>query len=223
MPTGQEYGEALRDISSWVEKVGFDITGDVDDEDSEGNSVDGYVIEAANRQIVILGSPNRDWFQAEIQVDVRGDYLQQDYLEQKVSEHDLDTPEKIQEYLESEGGVEIEDATHEDFLEAAESEIHAIDENELRFAMISHLAQESNIYQLSAENGVIFGFDLSRKLFVYEDNYTKEDLFEQLQSIVNYSIPARKLLYDAYGVGEIQIEDGDESGELKPSEDRTFM
>ena len=215
-----DYQDALLQISEYLQTLGIEIIAEIDEERGD-TSIDGFLVDAGGREIAITGTPSLEYFRAEIEYDVRGECVEINEVEKRLQERGINRDEEVRAALEDGIEIDLDDITHEDFIEAAEESISQINHDELQHTLISHLAEGENVFNLYNDQGIVFGFSISRRIFVYENSFTISKFNSELQEIVNSSIIPHNLLADVYNLGSINVDTGDDRG-ISPSDDPAF-
>jgi hypothetical protein len=216
-----EYKEALREVSEYLDSLNIEIVGDIDAE-QDGHSIDGFVIQGAGRKISIWGTKAHEWFEVRHEFDVRGEFMEIHKIENSLQEQGIKSDEEVRAALNDGIEVNLEDVSHDDFVSAASNKIEQIDHDKLNHTLTTQLSDEDNIFTVLNTNGIIHGFSIARRAFVYEDSFSMSDLFSIIQSIVNDTIVPTNLLADAYGTQKIDPNRAGEGSGIEPSDDPAF-
>lgn len=190
MPTGQEYAQALRNVTEWVESTDREIIGEIDAESEDGESISGYVVSHGSFDVVVLGNEEEEFFK-----------VQYAYLLAK----DLITRRVMQEGR-AEIGEEYQPSDEE--IDQAEEEIRSAAQdktqeemNKLRHHITQILSVPECGFQILPPNSpLITGFQVTRKMFVYEEDFSSSDFNRSVQTVVSVGLPGKNLLKRAFGM-----------------------
>ncbi len=217
-----EYNEMLRDLVDYANELGYDVVGEIES-DEAAVSVDGFVIDCAGPQISLITAPTQRWVTIQFTFDVREQCILDDRAQSKITNADVSTPEEAEEAFEE--GIEIDagEATHSDFVEAVTDRIEAIDYQALEHELVTRLASDDNLYSvLKDDSGIIYGFQLKQRGFVYEDEYGLSEFFSDVQGVVNDSKVPSNLIAQAYNLGNISLESENQQSSMSPDADPAY-
>lgn len=216
-----EYQDALREVSAHLDALGLDIIGNIDEQEGD-LSIDGFLVDAAGRSMAVSATKDHEWFRVEYEFDVRTEYMEIDQIESHLQEKGIRTDEEVRTALEEGIETDLNDITHEDFVEAAQDDIENINHKKLNHALISHLASGENMYSVYNDGGVVFGFNVGQRLFAYDDSFGKPEIHSTIQTLVNTTSKPVNLLSDAYDVQQIDLSTADDGQGFDPNDPHAF-
>lgn len=142
---GLDHLGSLREVSSYLSTLGFEVIADVDTVAQDGESIDGYVINPNGLEISVLTKTGRPWFEFSHDFDIRGMFLQSNRLEEINQSREFQTEEALREEIESDPIFNLKDVTHEDFLSRARPVWNSLDEpDRLEYSMVGRLSSDTN-------------------------------------------------------------------------------
>lgn len=201
MPTGQEFSQGLRDIIDYCEKTNREVVDEIDGETGDGGSVSGYLIRHGNHDVITVGSPEWDFFRVEYQYSILSDIIQR-----QASNDNGELPEGFEP---SQGHVEAAQNRVESIFEEEKSEEEIA---QLRYNLIQMLSSPESGYKLLPPNGpYIHGFEIQRRMFVYEEKFSPSDFNRAIQTVVSQGIPVKKFFQLSFNLFGPQMESSEGS------------
>lgn len=220
MPSEEELIETLELLSEYVEEIGDSVEGDLDEIVGIGISgpdARGILCFHGASQYFIVGTTEDRYFSiifpsyiiesialnlSEDTVDdLLGEYNEEELTEQF---EDLELTQKINEDDIS-NDFEDEGLSGKPYL-AAKEWLDSLDEElcrEIRFHLRDRLSDASVAYTVFPEKEeTIYGFQVERKVFPYEDEFTLGEFNHSVQAVVSIGVNGHNFLGKTFDISE---------------------
>lgn len=214
MPSRDRFEQALDAVEENLEKAGENVVDSITAEVEDGENREGFHARHGNHDLTVLGAPSDHFFQVSYTYIVVNQFAQQIALSELTQQQ---PDEAVQ--------VEVQNRHQQQ----ASQQISQILENQdeekkqkLRRKIVQMLVSPHCAYQLvDADDGSVVGFQISRHIWPYEDDFAPSKVHRACQTVVSTGLPVTSLLQRQFGLG--QAADAIEStGEgITQPEDRT--
>lgn len=192
MPTGQEFGEVLRDLAEYIEASGREIVSQNDGETDGGEPVSIFDCKQGDHHFQVFGVQDgtSEYFTVRYPYQASKVYASRYAIEQKGIEPGPDTK------------VQISQDEVEGYLDQLASN------NKREYKMLGGRLRETintphNRFRIDkTSNGAITFFQIDRRIFPYQEAFNISDFNEAVQIVISVGLEGRLLIEDAYQIRE---------------------
>lgn len=194
MTGDQSFEQVLRTIAGEIETIGDEIQEQVSGQTDQGAPIEGYACLRGSHQYTVVGSPVWEFFQVTYEYDAIQDEAIASAAKEAITDGET-------------GEIEIE-LTDTHLQEARQRLITRMEESEnteLRLELIKWLSQPDCALELQTDDqDRPIGFQLTRKLFVYDDGLTPAALNRSVQTVVSLGLTGTQLMSERLGIEGIE-------------------
>ncbi|XGI84102.1 hypothetical protein ACEU6E_02320 [Halorutilales archaeon Cl-col2-1] len=201
MPSQREFDTKLRELSNYVERIGDEVTGEVEGE-ADGSPLHGYECDHGGHKYRIIGTQDWEYFILRYSYQIYGDYA----VAQKLQRAEVPEASENQEV-----NINV-DLTDQDLQNAKEELYQQLSQEsqeevaQVRQKMIQMLSTpESAISFVPDDSQQIHGFNIDRKIFPYSERFGLSEFNRSVQTVVSLGFKGVEYLKNSYGIRNISI------------------
>ncbi|MFB6299530.1 MAG: hypothetical protein ABEH65_04645 [Halobacteriales archaeon] len=194
MTTDQTFDQALKAIAGDIETIGDRIQEQVSGQTDQGAPIEGYACQRGTHQYTIVGSPVWEFFRIGYEYDAIQD--------EAVA---VAAREAIEAGETGEVDIEITETMLQDARQRLVDRSDADTGTDLRLELIKWLSQPDCALDLRTDDqNRPLGFELTRKLFVYDGGVTPTALNRAVQTVVSLGLTGSQIMSERLGIEEIE-------------------
>lgn len=191
MTTGSDFADATETIREYVNLIGDDIQNEFVQDSSGGEIVVGFKASHGSYYYNVVGDPGTHYFRIEFPFHIPqdlGSLLTDDLAEQIVDDADDD------------GETAISTLAAYEILERMSDE----NKEKFQYELMNVLSSTDTGYEFSTtESGTIIGFDVTRRIFPWEDDFSLTEFNHSVQSVINSGHSAVQFVVTAFDFQEL--------------------
>lgn len=209
-----DFERTLESVEGNLEKADEQVVDSITAEVEGGEDREGFLVKHGDHDLVVLGAPSEYSFQVSYSFHVVNQFAQRFAISEVASQNPNQPVD-----------VEVQDRHVQQARERVGQILENQDEEkrmQLRQQIVRMLSLPACAYQLQdADDGTILGFQTSRKIWPYEDDFAPSKAHRACQTVISVGLPVILLLQRQFGLGQvIETTEGTGEGITRP-EDRT--
>ena len=186
--TSYDFNEVEDKLVKYVEQIGDTVQQrDIRSENTEeAKDVLFIRIDHGSNSLILLSREGERWF------SIRFDYrLRNDLVRTNISEDEVDGP-----YVELNEEILVE---AQEELESILKDIGDEEASKLKSKLIQLISNPEVSYEVHYEDNTPIRFEVTRKIFPYEENFGIREFYEGIQAVISSGIPGRLLMQNYFG------------------------
>ncbi|MDY6775362.1 MAG: hypothetical protein SV253_04705 [Halobacteria archaeon] len=201
MPSQREFDTKLRELSNYVERIGDEVTGEVEGE-ADGSPLHGYECDHGGHKYRIIGTQDWEYFILRYSYQIYGDYAVAQKLQRaEVPEASEDQEVNINVDLTDQDLQNAKQELYQQLSQESQEEVAQV-----RQKMIQMLSTpESAISFVPDDSQQIHGFNIDRKIFPYSERFCLSEFNRSVQTVVSLGFKGVEYLKNSYGIRSITI------------------
>lgn len=212
MPTESDITEKLGEIEEWLEQADEEIIGSYSQEREDAPTLRGHRIRHGNQIAVVVGAADRHYFTLAFGYNVLDQISQHIALSDELGS--MEEPPDPGEPLDID--LDVTDDHREEAVELVENKLNSADRDakaKMHFKCVQFLSNSDAAYRLHTDNEQgVYGFEVTRKEWVFEEDYSVDDLARGIQTVISIGMPARSFLQRSFGLDQHEIQIGADTG-----------
>lgn len=212
MPTEEEITEKLEELEGWLNKADEEILESYSQEREDAPNLRGHRIRHGNQLAVIVGAADRHYFTIAFGYNVLDQLSQRLALVEEVGE--MEEPPEPGEPIDID--TEVTEDHRDQAVEMVENKLNSADsatKSKMHFKCIQFLSNPDAAYKLHTGSGQgVYAFEVTRKEWVFEEDYGADNLSRGIQTVISIGMPARSFLQRSFGLDQHEIQIGTDIG-----------
>lgn len=186
MTTGSDFADAVESVRHCINCIGDEVQEEYVTDSSGGEIVVGYQATHGSYVYNVVGEPGRHYFNVEFPFSIPhdlGSLLTEETALEIVDDGDLD------------GDTDVTTLAAYEILEQMSQE----NREKFRYELTTVLSSTDTAFTLRAtDSGAITGFDISRRVFPYDEDFSLTEFNHSVQTVINSGNSAVQFVATAF-------------------------
>lgn len=183
--TQQEVDEAIREADDLIDRIGDQVTGTINDTTEDGEPITGRQVQHGQTSYQVVGSTSARFIQIQASFNA------------------IETLAANRAVANSQGGqVQVTGPMIQSAEDTLDDRIDEEDLEVIREGLIRRTSRDDIGVQLDDSDGFVSGFQVTKKLFIYDDEISVSEFNSEVQSLANAFSRGKWYLVEQYDLND---------------------